>query len=158
MFRKMRRFKQALSEAECIAILKQEKRATLAVYGEDGYPYALPINYVYDEGDGCIYIHCAKAGHKLDAIRANDKVCFTVWQEGEQDPGEWWYHMRSVVCFGRAEIMAEGDVKLAKATEFGAKYSPTQEYLDQELASAYHRLEMICIHIDHMTGKRVREK
>ena len=157
MFREMRRFKQALTEEECVAVLKEEKRATFAVHGEDGYPYALPINYWYDENDGCIYFHCAKEGHKLDAIKADDKVCFTVWQEGPQEPGEWWYHMKSVICFGRAEVMEDGDEKFEKARNFGAKYFPTKEYLDEELAHSYARVNMVRIRIDHMTGKRVKE-
>ena len=157
MFREMRRFKQALTEEECIAVLREEKRATFAVHGENGYPYAVPVNYLYDETDGCIYFHCAKAGHKLDAIGADDKVCFTVWQEGPQEPGEWWYHMKSVICFGRAEVMGDSDEKYEKARAFGAKYFPTEEELEHELSHSYDRVNIIRIRIDHMTGKRVKE-
>ena len=49
MFRELTRKKQALSIEECKEILKQEVRGVLAVNGDDGYPYALPINYYYDE-------------------------------------------------------------------------------------------------------------
>ena len=66
MFRKMRRFKQQLSEEECLEILKTAKRGVLAVLGDEGYPYAVPLDFVYE--DGKIYFHCAKEGHKLDAI------------------------------------------------------------------------------------------
>ena len=45
MFRPMRRFKQQLSHEECLAVLQGEKRGTLALSGDDGYPYAVPINY-----------------------------------------------------------------------------------------------------------------
>ena len=157
MFREMRRFKQQLTEEECIAILKEEKRATFAVNGEDGYPYALPVNYWYDESDNTINFHCAKAGHKLDAILADDRVCFTVWQEGPQEPGEWWYHMKSVIVFGRAEVLEDSNQKYRKAYNFGAKYFPTKEELDAEMAHSYKRANIVCIHIDHMTGKRVKE-
>ncbi len=157
MFREMRRFKQALSKEECVAILKEEKRATFAVYGEDGYPYALPVNYFYDEEDGCIYFHCAKVGHKLDAIAANDKVCFTVMKEVEQEPGDWWYHVQSVICFGRAEVMEDGDEKYEKCYKFGAKYFPTKEYLEEEMRKAFARVNIVKINVDHMTGKRVKE-
>ncbi len=156
MFREMRRFKQQLTEEECVAVLKEEKRATFAVNGEGGYPYALPVNYWYDD-DGCIYFHCAKEGHKLDAIKADDKVCFTVWQEGPQEPGEWWYHMKSVICFGRAEVMEDGDEKYGKARAFGAKYFPTEEELEKELAHSYDRADIVRIRVEHMTGKRIKE-
>ena len=155
MFREMRRFKQALTEEECAAVLREEKRGTLAVHGEDGYPYALPVNYWYDEAEHTIWFHCAKEGHKLDAIRADDRVCFTVWQEGPKE--DWWYHMKSVICFGRASLAEDEAVKLAKARAFGAKYFPTEEYLEEEMAKSAARVQMVGIRIDHMTGKRVKE-
>lgn len=74
MFRPMRRFKQALSAEECLEVLKEEKRGTLALAGDEGYPYALPINYFYEEASGRIYFHGAGEGHKIDAIRRCDKV------------------------------------------------------------------------------------
>lgn len=66
-FREMRRLKQKLSEEECIELLISGRRGVLAVSGEDDYPYALPINFLYDEGNRKIYFHGAKAGHKIDA-------------------------------------------------------------------------------------------
>ncbi|MEE1292919.1 MAG: pyridoxamine 5'-phosphate oxidase family protein, partial [Acutalibacteraceae bacterium] len=82
---------------------------------------------------------------------------FTVWQEGPKEEGEWWYHMKSVICFGRAEVMDDGDEKYEKAKNFGAKYFPTKEQLDEELAHSYARVNMVRIRVDHMTGKRVKE-
>ena len=57
MFRPMRRFKQALPEEECRKVLEEEKRGTLALAGDEGYPYALPINYYYHRETGRIYFH-----------------------------------------------------------------------------------------------------
>lgn len=68
MFREMRRFKQQISEEECIRILKEQPRGVLSMLGDDGYPYGIPLDYLYME-DGHLYFHCAKEGHKLDAIR-----------------------------------------------------------------------------------------
>ena len=68
MFRKMRRFKQQISVAECIEILKNTKRGVLSLIGDDGYPYGIPIDHWYCEDDGKIYFHGAKEGHKIDAI------------------------------------------------------------------------------------------
>ena len=78
MFRKMRRFKQELSHEECVEVLKTQPRGVLSVLGEDGYPYGLPMTHWYNEVDGKIYFHCAGEGHKIDAIRACDKVSFCV--------------------------------------------------------------------------------
>lgn len=51
----------------------------LAVNGDDGYPFAIPVNYFYDQEQDKIYFHGAKSGHKVDALKKNDKVCFTVY-------------------------------------------------------------------------------
>lgn len=79
MFREMRRKRQQLTEAECIEILKRNTSGVLAVSGDNGYPYAVPLNYVYDGGS--VYFHCAKSGHKLDAIRTCDKVSLCVVEQ-----------------------------------------------------------------------------
>jgi nitroimidazol reductase NimA-like FMN-containing flavoprotein (pyridoxamine 5'-phosphate oxidase superfamily) len=88
MFRKMRRFKQQVSEAECIDILKSTKRGVLSVIGDDGYPYGMPINHYYCEEDGKLYFHGAKAGHKIDAIKSCDKASYCVYNEGFRKKGD----------------------------------------------------------------------
>lgn len=155
-FREMRRFKQALTQEECAAILREEKRGTLAVIGDGGWPYALPVNFWYDTHENKIYFHCSKAGHKLDAIRACDKVCFTVHNAGES-AGDWSYYVKSVIVFGHARPVEDPTVKLEKARQFGGKYFPTEEELEHELRSL-DRMELVEITVDHMTGKRVHEK
>ena len=72
----MRRKNQALSEEECIAVLRRGTSGVLAAAGEDDYPYAVPLSYVYC--DFKLYFHCAKVGHKLEAIARNPKVSFCV--------------------------------------------------------------------------------
>lgn len=155
-FREMRRFRQALSREECAAILRAEKRGTLAVIGDGGRPYAVPLNYWYDEEADSIYFHCAKEGHKLDAIRACGKVCFTVYDAGES-AGDWSYYVKSVIAFGHAALVEDDAEKSEKARQFGAKYFPTQQELEQELLHL-DRMALVKIGIEHMTGKRVHEK
>ena len=155
-FRRMRRFKQALTKEACAEILREEKRGTLAVIGDGGWPYAVPLNYWYDEGANKLYFHCAKEGHKLEAIAACDKVCFTVHDAGES-AGDWSYYVKSVIVFGRARLIEDPAVKLKKARQFGAKYFPTPEELDHKLL-AIDRMALVEITVEHMTGKRVHEK
>lgn len=76
MFREMRRKKQALLFEECAEILKKGASGVLAVSGDFGYPYAVPLSYAYDGAK--IYFHCAKCGHKLDSIQRNSKVSFAL--------------------------------------------------------------------------------
>ena len=89
MFRKMRRFKQQISEKECIRVLKEQPRGVLSMLGDDGYPYGIPLDHWYSEIDNKLYFHCAKTGHKLDAIASCNKVSFCVMDEGYRKDGEW---------------------------------------------------------------------
>ena len=76
MFRPMRRFKQALSPEECRAVLERGTSGVLALTGDGGWPYAVPLSYVY--ADGKLYFHSAKSGHKVDAIRSCPRASFCV--------------------------------------------------------------------------------
>ena len=155
-FRPMRRFKQAASLQECEAVLVSAQRGILAVHGENGYPYGLPVNYLYL--DSRIYFHCAKAGHKLDAVRVDDKVCFTVLSEPVKNPGEWWNCFTSVICFGRISEVTDGQEKDRILRLIGAKYFPEGYDLEKDMASSAHNALIMEISIDHLTGKHVREK
>ena len=70
MFREMRRFKQLLPQEAAVDILNRNTSGVLALTGDDNYPYAVPISYVYN--DGKLYFHSAKSGHKIDAIKNGD--------------------------------------------------------------------------------------
>ncbi|MBP5603962.1 MAG: pyridoxamine 5'-phosphate oxidase family protein, partial [Ruminiclostridium sp.] len=105
----------------CVRILDEEKRAVLSVNGDDGYPYAVPINFWYDSEADKIYFHCAKSGHKLDAMTRDDKVCFTVYNTGYQKE-DWSYYVTSVIVFGRARVMTDEAVMREKIRKFGLKY------------------------------------
>ena len=155
-FRHLRRFKQAASPLECEAVLTSAQRGILAIHGENGYPYGLPINYLYH--DGKLYFHCAKTGHKLDAIRADDKVCFTVLSDPVKNPGEWWNCFTSVICFGRiSEVRDEREIdRLLRL--IGAKYFPEGYDLEEDMAKNARNALIMEITIDHMSGKHVREK
>ena len=84
MFRELRRGRQALPEAESLAILERGSHGVLAVLGDGGYPYAVPLNYVYE--GGAIYFHCARAGHKYDAVMACPRASFCVIDRSDVVP------------------------------------------------------------------------
>ncbi len=159
MFREMRRIKQQVSDEECRRILKEEKRAAFSVIGDGGYPYTIPVDFYYDEEDNVIYLHGAKAGHKIDAIRACDKVCFTVWDQGYKTEGNWEWNSTSVVVFGRAQLMDDRSVWEDKLRKMTIKYYPTVEEAEAEMQTPpINAVQMIAITIEHMTGKLVNEK
>ena len=157
MFRSMRRAAQALTAQECEKVLCACADGVLALCGDGGYPYGIPLDFYYDETEDTIYFHCAKVGHKIDAIRACDKVCFTAYEQGVQKE-DWSYHVRSVICFGRAELVEDADRTCEMARRLGLKYYPDAESVEEELRRDVHRVQIVAIHIEQMTGKQVHEK
>ena len=155
MFRKMRRFKQQQSREIYEKILAQEMRGVLAVHGEDGYPYAFPMDFVYSEG--VIYFHSAKEGHKIDALQADNRVSFCVHDEGFRREGEWALNITSVVVFGRIRFVSDKGEAYKAARKLGLKYYPDATGVDAELEKDFDRVQMLALEIDHMTGKLVNE-
>lgn len=156
MFRKMRRYKQQLADEEAIAVLERGKTGVLAVIGDEGYPYTVPINYVYT--DGKVYMHSALTGHKIDAIRACDKASFCVIDADDVVPADYSTNFRSVVAFGRVRIVEDEREKMMSIRLLGDKYNPNQpESLDAEVSKSFARLHMIALDIEHMTGKQSKE-
>ncbi|MBQ7433677.1 MAG: pyridoxamine 5'-phosphate oxidase family protein [Lachnospiraceae bacterium] len=158
MFRKMRRFKQEVSHEECVSILQTEKRGVLSVIGDEGYPYAIPMDFYYDAEEKKIYFHAAREGHKMDAIKRCDKVCFTTWNTGFRKEGDWSWNVTSVVVMGRAELVSDTELANEKLRKLALKYYPTVEEVDAEMQRDAHRVQMIAIAMEHMTGKLVSEK
>lgn len=158
MFRKMRRFKQQLTDEACIQILKHEKRGVLSVLGDDGYPYGVPLDHYYNEENGRLYFHCAMAGHKLDAIRACGKVSYCVTGEGHHEDGvSWSLTFRSVIVFGRMKVLDDHAAALHLARLLGEKFTQDKAYLDNEIQHAGPRMLMLELTPEHITGKRVNE-
>ena len=150
MFREMRRARQMLPEAECIEILRGGQTGILGVNGDDGYPYTVPINYVYE--GGCIYIHGARSGHKLDAMNRDDRVSFCVIERDDVVPETLSTNYRSVILFGRARVL-EGDEMIEAARRLGLKYCPDPDAVEREIRRELPALCCVEIRIEHMTGK-----
>lgn len=157
MFREMRRKGQQLSQEDCVRILKEEPRGVLSLLGEEGYPYGVPLDHWYNEADGCLYFHCAREGHKLDAIRGYNKASFCVMDQGFRQEGEWALNIRSVIVFGRVQLLTDRDETLAMARQLALKYFPTAEDVEAELAKSGPRVQMFRLVPEHITGKLVNE-
>ncbi len=155
----MRRFKQQIADSECAEVLTNEKRGFLAVNGEGGYPYALPINYYFDAETGNIYFHGARSGHKFDALKRDSKACFTVCEQGVQKD-DWSYHARSVIVFGRIRFIESPDEAVTFVRKMAWKYYPSDAHdeIEQDIAKNAPRMQMLELIPDHITGKLVHEK
>ena len=152
-FRAMRRTRQELSRSETEDILRRGKTGVLAVHGDGGYPYAVPLNYVYK--DGKIYFHCAKAGHKFDALARDGKVSFCVVDRDEVVPDEFATYYKSAVVFGRARLL-EGEAVARAAYDLGFKYNPVHEKVRAVVESDLPAVACFEITIDHLTGKQAK--
>jgi len=157
MFREMRRGKQALTEDEAKEILYAGSSGVLALSGDNEYPYALPISYVYD-GDK-LYFHCAKTGHKIDAIKRNDKASFCVIAQDIISPEEYTTHYQSVIVFGRISIIDDELQKLFAIRKLAEKYvtQHTKEQRDGMINKEWDALCMLEMSVEHITGKEARE-
>lgn len=156
MFREMRRSRQQLSADETAEILKNASSGVLAVSGDDGYPYAVPLSYVYD-GEK-IYFHCAVTGHKIDAIRREPKVSFCVIAEDCILPEKFTTVFASVIAFGRAEIITDDEEKRAALMKLAEKYSPGVPKADEEIRGSWDHVCVVGITVEHLTGKEAIEK
>lgn len=153
MFRDMRRFKQALSKEECEKILSESSSGILAVSGDDGYPYTVPMSYFYE--DGKIYFHSAKSGHKIDAIRSDPKVSFCVVTVDEPQPEKFSGDFRSVVAFGKARIIEDDKEKWQIMDIITKKYAPlaSQKDVDAKIDVRFKAVSIIVMDIEHLSGK-----
>ena len=156
-FRKMRRFGQQLDEATCIEILNRNTNGTLAVLGDGGYPYAVPLSYAYHEGR--IYFHSAIQGHKIDALRRDARCSFCVVDKDQIVPEEFTTYFRSVIAFGQARIIDDKDEMLRALNLLADKYSPeqTDDERRTEFSHCFPRVAVIVLTIEHLTGKQARE-
>lgn len=155
MNRPMRRHRQALPAEECQSILARNTHGVLATVGNDGYPYAVPLSYAV-AGDK-IYFHSAVVGHKIDALRACDKVCFTVVDADEVVAEKFTTYYRSVIVFGRARILTDPADLRSALEALADKYSPNAHGREKEIEGALSRVAVIELTPDEITGKEAIE-
>lgn len=158
MFREIRRKKNEIREEAVKALLRDSRRGILAVNGDNGYPYAIPINYLYDEERRRIFFHGSRVGHKIDALKASDKVCFTVCGNEIIKEEAWAPFVQSALVFGRCRLIENSEKALIILKQFAMKYYPSEDMAVAALASGGESVQMFEIEIEHMSGKQVQEK
>ena len=157
MFRKMRRSPQALSREEMTDLLKTETRGVMSVHGDDGYPYGVPINHFYNDEDGKLYFHGAKFGHRVDAVKRDPKVSYCVYGGEYKDEGDWAYRVKSVIVFGRAELIEDAAEIERISRLLCEKFPCPQEYVEKEIEKDTKNTLLIAIKIEDMNGKLIHE-
>ena len=159
MFRDLRRKKQALTETECRDILSRGAYGVLAVAGDDGYPYAVPVNYVVR--GNAIYFHSAKTGHKIDAIARHSKVSFCVVDKSDLVPERFTTYFKSVIAFGRAHIVDDKAESLDALTALTQTLAPSEgpDHQREEIGQCEHAgsVAIVAIDIERLSGKQAIE-
>ena len=157
MFRDLARKNKRLPDDDCIALLQNERRGVLSVHGDDGYPYGMPMNQYHNADDGCLYFHCGRAGHRLDALRRDNKVSYCVMDKGVRPEGEWAYDVRSVIVFGRMEIIDDWDVMVDVAARLSRQFPCSEEYIREEISRSGKGTLILKLTPEHICGKLVNE-
>lgn len=158
MFREMRRFKQLMSKEDTDAVLLSGTSGVLALSGDDGYPYAVPVSYVYD--DNKIIFHSAGAGHKFDAIKNSSKASFCVVDEDTIVPEKFTTYFRSVIAFGKIRELTDDAEKRDGIVKIAKRYTPDPEFTDamnKEIDDEGNALHIFALEIEHVTGKEAIE-
>ena len=153
MFREMRRKKQQLTQQQAEEILMRGTSGVLSLCGDDGYPYGVPLSYVYR--DEKLYFHSAKSGHKIDAIQNCDKASFCVIDKDQVVPAEFTTYFRSAIAFGRIRILSEPEEIRQSLRALADRYSSSEpeESVQKEMEGGLPRLLMLCLTVEHLTGK-----
>jgi len=157
MFRELARKNKQISMEECVEILNQEKRGVLSVLGDEDYPYGMPMNHWYDEENGIVWFHCGKVGHRLDALRRHDKVSFCVYDQGYREEGDWALNIRSVIVFGRMEIVDDMDTIVDVTTRLSHKFTLDDAYIQKEIQQSAKGTLLLRLVPEHICGKRIKE-
>ena len=152
MNRKMRRKDRQMPQDAAVELLQHGEYGVLSSVDQDGQPYGVPLNYAFD-GNDRIYFHCAKEGHKLDNLRSNPKVSFTI--VGNHQIMDWTFSTayESVILFGTAEEV-EGDEKYLALKMLAQKFSP--DYMtefEKGIEKAMVPTAVVKINILQISGK-----
>ena len=158
MFREMRRQDKKLSMEECVKVLTEETRGVLSVLGDDDYPYAAPINHFYNEEDGKLYFHMGPwDGHRLNALKKHDKVCFCTMDKGYQEEGDWAWNVKSVIVFGRMVISRDLDLIRDIMIKLAHKFTDDDDFILGDIEAQGMETLLLVLTPDHISGKLVNE-
>ena len=157
MFREMRRKAQQIPQETCEEILRKNTSGVLSLAGDDGYPYGVPLSYCYDKGK--LIFHCAKTGHKIDALKRSPKVSFCVIDKDEIRAEEYTTYFRSVIAFGMVRIAEDDTEKLELIEALAKKYHPTDtgEHRREAIGREFGAVCILEMTVEHLSGKEAIE-
>lgn len=155
MFEEIRRKDRILENELAIRLLEEGEYGYLAMAGVNGYGYGIPISFV-KEGN-TLYYHCASEGYKLECLRENPKVSFTVVGKTRVDPRKFTTAYESVIVFGTMRMNLPEDERRFALRLFTQKYcSDFKDIGEKYIASSFLRTNILRLDMEHISGKSKR--
>lgn len=152
----VRRQDRLLEDVQAMMLLKTGEYGVLSMVAADCSGYGIPINYVWD-GKDAIYFHCAPVGEKIQYLRGNAKVCFSVVGKTEVVSAEFSTAYESVLLFGTIRMELPEPERMYALNLILDKYSPNDKVLGVKYAEkSFHRTTVLRMDIDRMSGKTKR--
>lgn len=149
----VRRQDRLLSEERAIELLRAAEYGTLSMIDENGLPYGIPVNYVWDEKDS-LYIHCAPEGRKLRAIAAHPEVTFSIVGNVNLQPSKFTTEYESIVLKGKARVGLSAEERMQALVLLVEKLSPDDVEIGKKYAKkSFYRTEIIRIDVTEFSGK-----
>ena len=152
MERKMNKAERQLSPEAAMDALRRGDHGTLSMNGDDGFPYATPINYVM-VGD-TVYMHCAPHGYRIDCLKRDPKICFSVITQTQIIPSKITASFESVILTGKAVLVEdEGEKRTAMEAFVTQKHPGYEEIGFKMIEKQLGRTAVIKLVPDAITGK-----
>ncbi|MBQ7422860.1 MAG: pyridoxamine 5'-phosphate oxidase family protein [Prevotella sp.] len=150
----VRRQDRLLEEERAVEILKTAEYGVLSMIDEAGFPYGIPLNYVWD-GDSSVYIHCAPEGRKLQSLQKNPQVSFCIIGRVNLCPSKFTTEYESVVLKGVAVLGLEVEERMKALELLLRKLSPDDMAVGMKYAEkSFHRTAIIRLDFSEFSGKR----
>lgn len=152
MVHKMYKENRQLSQEDTLALLKKGNFGTLSVNGDDGYPYATPVNYILVNDK--VYIHSAPYGYKIECLKKSPKCCFSAIISAEIIPSKITATFESVILTGDVVFVEDKAEKRAALEAFVTQKHPGFEEVGFKMIDAQlDKTAVLRIDPKSMTGK-----
>ena len=148
----MHKADRQLSPEDTLAILTDEPRGVLSVIGDDGYPYAVPINYIVVNDK--VYLHSAPYGYKMECLEKSKKCCFSVIVSAQIIPSKITAAFESVIITGDVAMVTDEAEKRAALEAFVTQKHPGYEEIGLKMVNTlFDKTALLRIDPKEMTGK-----
>jgi nitroimidazol reductase NimA-like FMN-containing flavoprotein (pyridoxamine 5'-phosphate oxidase superfamily) len=153
----LHRIKRLMADDDARAFLRTQKVAHAATVDVAGWPYVVPLIYIYEGGDQ-LYVHTGNhGGHFQRNIESHPRMCIEAAAMGPVHRGHPFacnsaLVYTSVIVFGTVQIVEDRNQKVWFFDRVLEKYGES----DWTFEPGYPHLDRIVLyeqHIEVMTGK-----